>query len=209
MNIAVIGIGNVGKTFGEIWATKGHSVAFGVRDPESEKAELLKASIGKKALVASVEEAVANAEVVLLAVPWANALETVKALGGFAGKIVIDPINSFTPELQLSIAQGTSVAEEIAKAAPDAKVVKAFNTLGVDNVKNLRFGDQTASGFLCGDDPSAKAKVARLAEEAGFEVVDCGPLRNARALESLALLWGQLAFAFGRGPQIAFKLLHR
>jgi 8-hydroxy-5-deazaflavin:NADPH oxidoreductase len=209
MHIAVIGTGAHGRTYGEIWTNKGHRVVFGARDPGGASAQTLQTSLGPQVTVASVNDAIAQAEIVLLAVPWSTALEIAKDAPGLAGKVVIDPTNSFTPDLQLAVGEGTSVAEEISRAAPAAKVVKAFNTLGVSNVRDLQFGDQKASGFVCGDDALAKAQVAGLAEDAGFAVVDCGPLRNARALESLALLWGQLAYALGQGPNIAFKLLHR
>jgi predicted dinucleotide-binding enzyme len=205
MQIAVIGTGAVGKTLGTLWASHGHQVTFGARNLASEKARALKAS--SKLALSSIASAVAPAEVVLLAVPWAGALEALAAAGDLAGKIIVDPINSFTPELNLSVGFSTSVAEELAKAAPSAAVVKAFNTLGVSNAANLVIGGQLASGFICGDDAAAKTKVAELVREVGFDVVDCGSLRNARALEPLAQLWGQLAFVQGMGPQIAFKLL--
>jgi predicted dinucleotide-binding enzyme len=211
MDIAIIGVGSVGRTLGTAWARAGHTVTFGARDPKSEKAMGLLRSSSKvgNAAVTSVDDAATRGDVILLAVPWANALEAVKSIRGLAGKIIIDPINSFTPEMTLAVGFTTSVAEEISRAAPGAKVVKAFNTLGVDNVNNLKFGAETASGFICGDDKGAKARVAKLAEDVGFDVVDCGPLLSARVLEPLALLWGQLAFVQGLGPSIAFKLLRR
>ena len=211
MDISIIGIGTVGATLGTLWARAGHAVTFGARDPKSAKAAGLLRSIGKtgNAAITSIGDAVTRGDVILLAVPWANALEIVKSVDGLAGKIVIDPINSFTPEMTLAVGFTTSVAEEISRAAPGAKVVKAFNSLGIDNVKNLKFGAETASGFICGDDKEAKAQVAKLVEAVGFEVVDCGPLQSARVLEPLALLWGQLAFVQGLGSNIAFKLLRR
>jgi 8-hydroxy-5-deazaflavin:NADPH oxidoreductase len=207
MNIAIIGTGTVGRALGGVWLKKGHHVGFGARDPKSEKARA--AAESGSFVVTGLKEAVAAAEAVLLAVPWAGALDALRAAGNLAGKIIIDPINSFTPDLNLSVGFTTSVAEEIAKAVPSAKVVKAFNTLGVGNIANLVFDGQTASGFICGDDAAAKAKVSGLCGDAGFDVVDCGPLQNARMLEPLAQLWGRLAFMQGLGPNIAFKLLHR
>jgi NADPH-dependent F420 reductase len=207
MKIAVLGAGTLGVALAESWTAKGHQVAVGVRNAKSEKARALADS--GKARVRSIADAAAGAEVVVLAVPWDGALEAVRMAGGLDGKIVVDPINSFTPEMALAVGFNTSVAEEIAKAAPNARVVKAFNTLGMSNLQDLVFAGQTASGFICGDDAAAKAIVSALAREMGFDVVDCGPLRNARALEPLALLWGQLAFVQKLGPNIAFKLLRR
>jgi predicted dinucleotide-binding enzyme len=92
---------------------------------------------------------------------------------------------------------------------PGAKVVKAFNTTGAGNMANPRFGGEAASMFICGDDAAAKKTVASLAEALGFEAVDAGSLSQARLLEPLAMLWISMAYGFGRGPNIAFKLLRR
>jgi 8-hydroxy-5-deazaflavin:NADPH oxidoreductase len=201
MKIAIIGTGTLGATLGKLWSSAGHRVTYGSREPASGNARALGA--------VQVADATRDAEIVLLAVPWHAALASIAAAGSLAGKVLIDPINAFGPDLSLTVGHTTSVAEEIARAAPGARVVKAFNTIGVANTRDLRFGDQAASGFICGDDGDAKAKVTALAETIGFDVVDCGPLRNARALEPLAMLWGQLAFPLGRGTDIAFRLLRR
>jgi 8-hydroxy-5-deazaflavin:NADPH oxidoreductase len=88
-------------------------------------------------------------------------------------------------------------------------VVKAFNTIGALHMTNPWFGDQRASMFFCGDDATAKQTVAALAEALGFEPVDAGPLTQARLLEPLAMLWISMAYAYGRGPNIAFRLLRK
>src|SRR5262249_48773928 len=95
---------------------------------------------------------------------------------------------------------------EVARWAPGARVVKAFNTIGAQHMTDPRVGGERASMFLCGDDADARRIVAQLAETLGFEPVDAGPLRQARLLEPLALLWISLAYAHGQGPDIAFKL---
>lgn len=124
MNIAVIGTGPHGQTYGQIRASKGHRVVFGVRDPQTQKARAFQTSIGGRASVVSAKEAIAAAEIVLLAVPWSIALEIARDSVGLAGKVVIDPTNSFTPDLQLAIGDGTSVAEEISRAAPPRRSSK-------------------------------------------------------------------------------------
>ena len=93
--------------------------------------------------------------------------------------------------------------------AKSAKVVKAFNMIGAKTLNNLIFGSQRADVFICGDDSKAKKIVQELAIDIGFDVVDVGPLVNARMLEYLALLWIELAFRQQLGPNIAFKLLRR
>jgi predicted dinucleotide-binding enzyme len=201
MRIAIIGTGALGRALGKVWSTAGHAVTYGSRDPAGVEASALGAL--------AIADAARSSEIVVLAVPWHAALTSVAAAGDLAGKVVIDPINAFAPDLSLTVGHTTSVAEQIAQAAVGASVVKAFNTIGASNTQDLRFDGGTASGFICGDDVEAKAKVAALAEAIGFDVVDCGPLKNARALEPLAMLWGQLAFPLGLGPEIAFRLLRR
>ncbi|KKN34422.1 hypothetical protein LCGC14_0793980, partial [marine sediment metagenome] len=83
------------------------------------------------------------------------------------------------------------------------------NSLGAENLTKLQFGSQNASTFICGDDLEAKSIVSKLGEDIGFDVIDAGPLKNARLIEPLAMLWIDLAFNRGMGTDIAFKLLRR
>ena len=204
MKIAVIGAGNVGGALGKLWAAKGHEVTFGLRDPQSPKHR----ELGR---VASVKDAVASSDVVVLAVPWGGAEEAIRAAGDLKGKVVIDAINPLKPDLSgLTLGADTSAAEEIARWARGAKVVKAFNTIGAANFSNPHFGSERASMFICGDDAGAKATAGQLAAELDFDVVDSGPLIGARWLEPMAVLWIYLAYQGGLGPTgHAFKLLRR
>ena len=123
---------------------------------------------------------------------------------------MIDATNPLRPDLSgLVLGHNTSAGEEVARWAEGAKVVKAFNTTGAQNMANPKFGGQRASMFICGDDAAAKKAVATLAEALGFEPVDAGPLAQARLLEPLAMFWISMAYAHGHGPNIAFKLLRR
>jgi len=210
MRIGIIGAGNVGGNLGKVWAGKGHEVMFGVRDPQSPKVRALVGGLGEPARAGGVKEAAAFGEVVVLTTPWPATQEAIQAAGDLAGKILMDCTNPVKPDLTgLSLGQTTSAAEEIARWAPGARVVKAFNTIGAQQMLNPQFGSQAASMFICGDDAAAKSVVARLTEESGFEVVDAGPLSNARLLEPLAMLWIYLAVKQGLGTEIAFKLLRR
>ncbi len=165
---------------------------------------------GGKARAATVKEAASAADVVVLAVPWGAVREVIKQAGHLSGKIVIDATNPLRPDLLgLVLGHNTSAGEEVARWAEGAKVVKAFNTTGAQNMANPQFGGQSATMFLCGDDAGAKKTVATLAEALGFEPVDAGPLAQARYLEPLAMLWITMAYGHGHGPNIAFKLLRR
>ena len=109
----------------------------------------------------------------------------------------------------LLIGHTISAAEKIAEWAKGAKVIKAFNTLGAENLIEEIFKEQKASTFICGDDLQAKSIVRELGIQLGFDVIDVGPLKNARLIEPLAMLWIELAYKQGFGTSIAFKLLRR
>jgi predicted dinucleotide-binding enzyme len=149
-------------------------------------------------------------EVVILAVPWPAAQDAIQSAGDLDGKVLVDATNPLAPNLSgLTLGHSTSAGELVAAWAPGARVVKAFNSTGSGNMADPAYGAQQTSMFLCSDDADAKASVAHLGEEIGFEMIDAGPLANARLLEPLALLWIYLAYVQGMGPDIAFKLLRR
>jgi predicted dinucleotide-binding enzyme len=209
MQIAIIGAGSVGGNLGRGWARRGHRITFGVRDPGAEKVRRLVAEIGEAAEAAPVEYAVAGAEVAVLATPWAGTVETVRGLR-LQGKILIDATNPLGPNLSgLVVGGDTSGAEEVAKAAPGARVVKCFNTTGANNYLSPRYPGGAATMFYCGDDGEARRTVRQLGEDLGFDMVDTGPLSRARLLEPLALLWITLAYPEGMGREIAFRLERR
>ena len=210
MKIAIIGAGNVGSALGHGWASAGHEIVFGVRDPNDTKVQEVVRSAGGRVRAATMRDAVAPTEVVVLATPWPAARDALIAAGPLGGKVLVDATNPLQPDLSgLVIGHTTSAGEQVAAWVPGAKVVKAFNTIGAQHMTNPRFGEQRASMFLCGDDGAAKQVVAGLATALGFEPVDAGPLKQARLLEPLALLWISMALAYGQGPDIAFRLLRK
>lgn len=209
MKISIIGAGTIGGSLGKIWAAKGHTIVFGVRNPKSEKTLKALSEIGTSAQVLFTKDAAAMSDIIVLATPWEAVPEIVFQIADMTGKILIDCTNPIRPNPEWPLSQGTSAAEEIAKRLPGFQVVKAFNTLGAGNLIDVNFDSVKADGFLCGNDAEAKKTVARLAEEVGLRPVDVGSLRNAELLESLAKLWITLAYQQGIGPNIAFKLLQR
>lgn len=208
MRIAIIGAGNVGGTLGRRWLKLGHEVIFGVRDVHGATAEQLRSELGGNARLTAPAEAAAASDVVVLTVPSAAAESTTSSLGDLTGKVLVDATNPVAAGFAHGLAEG-SVAERVAAVAPAAHVVKAFNTTGFNVMADPKFGAESASLFLCGDDAAAKEQVQQLAAGLGFEPVDCGPLRQARLLEHLALLWISMALAHGHGRGIAFRLLTR
>ena len=210
MKIAIVGAGNVGGALGKGWAAKGHSVYFGVPEPQGEKMQALLKSMGANARAGSVQEAAANAEIVVFATPWNAAQNAVAAAGNLAGKIVIDCMNPLAPDLSgLVLGQTTSAAEQVAAWAKGARVVKAFNTTGAGNMADSRYAGAKLAMCIAGDDAAAKKSVSQLATDLGFDAIDAGPLKNARLLEPFAMLWIYLAVKQGLGPNIAFQLMRR
>jgi predicted dinucleotide-binding enzyme len=209
MKIAIIGTGRVAAALGKGWAVRGHMVTFASRQPGSERVAALVEAAGPNAAAASVADAVARSSTVVLAVPFAAVREVLAKAGDLNGKVLIDCTNPIAPGLRSLFDSATSGAEQIAGWAARARVVKAFNTTGAENMAAPGYNSGAATMFLCGDDELAKAAVWQLAEEVGFEPVDAGALAAARHLENLALLWIHLAQVNGLGRGIAFRLLRR
>ncbi len=214
MNVAIIGAGNVGATLGTAWAKKGHRIIYGARNPSDEKVQAAVKASGGKASAATIAQAAAQAPIVVLATPWGAAQDAIAAAGNLAGKIVVDANNplAHSPdwlEKGLVIGHDTSAAEQVAQWAKGARVVKAFNTIGASNMANPVFRGQPATMFICGDDPAAKSEVKKLSDDLGFETADMGPLRIARLLEPLAMLWINSAIALKWGPDFGFKIVRR
>jgi len=210
MRIGIIGHGHVGGALGKGWAKAGHEVVIGARDPASPKVAELLAGIGDSARAGTVTEAADAGEVVVLATPWSATEGIVKTLGDLGGKPLFDVANPVLPNLSgLTHGLDTSAAEMIAGWAEGAKVVKVFNTTGANNMENPSYPDGAATMFYCGDDAGAKQIAHQLAADLGFDPVDAGPLRQARLLEPLALLWITLAYQQGMGRDIAVRLMRR
>jgi NADPH-dependent F420 reductase len=209
MRIAVLGTGDVGGSLGKRWAQKGHIVIFGSRNPHDDKVHKLLAEAGPNSRAAGNAEAAAEGEVTVLATPWNAAKEVVLSVGNWKGRILIDCTNPLTEDLQLAVGKTTSAAEKIASWARGARVVKAFNTTGWNNMADPAYPNGPISMFIAGDDPDAKAVASRLAEDLSFEPVDSGGLAVARFLEPLALLWIHLAVVQNLGRDIAFRLIRR
>ena len=210
MNIAVIGSGNMGSGLGKIWAKKGHKVIFSF-SRNMEKLKELAASV-PNAKAATPKEAVEQSDVVLLSVRWPNVEEAITACGPLSGKTIIDCTNPLKHDLTgLEIGHTTSAAEEIAKLAKGANVVKAFNTIFAEvyQTNSRLFGTRTTTMFYCGDDKEAKSKAEQLIRNIGFEAIDAGPLTVARCLEPLAMLMIQLRYNMRMGTNISMSLIRR
>ena len=202
-DIAVIGAGNVGQALARNFAAQGRRVRLGARDPARQAA--LAADLPAGLTVEPLAAAIAPAALVLLATPYEAALEVAAQRPDWGGRILVDATNPILPGLRgLRIGTDTSGAEQIARRAAGARVVKAFNTTGFENLGH----PQHAAGRLfmpvAGDDADARAEVLALATAIGFDAVDLGGLAAARYIEPLAMVWIEMALRLGHGRRFGF-----
>lgn len=202
MSIAIIGTGKMGGGLARLLASKGVKVAIGSRDP-AEAAKLAK-EIGAGAEGGGITAATKLADVVILAVPYTAAAETIREADGFAGKILIDISNPITPDFRaLTVGHTTSAAEEIQKLAPQAKVVKAFNTIFAQLLPAEARKGRAVQVFVAGDDEAAKKVVSGIVAKGDFEPVESGVLSNSRYLEPVGEINIHFGFFLGWGTSAA------
>jgi len=212
VKIAIIGAGNVGGTLGKGWAKKGHQVYFGVRRPDDAETQNLLKATGGGAKAGSSADAAAFGEVVVFATPWPATEAAVKSAGDLSGKIVIDctnPLGMGADGLQLVLGFTTSAGEQVATWAPGAFVFKTLNTTGASNMARASEFATKPMMPVAGDDAQKKRVVMELIGKLGFMPVDAGPLKNARLLEPLAMVWIDQAMKRGRGRDFAFAIVDR
>ena len=208
MSIAIIGAGNVGMALGRALTQRGETVVFGVPEPLKYVAAV--AALGERARLTGTVEAIDSADLVILAVPHAATAGIAQRVADWQGKVLVDATNPLAPGLAgLTIGTTTSGAEELAKLARGAGVVKAFNTTGAENMADTRYPGGSPMMPLCGDDADARQRVTALATLIGFDAVDMGPLMAARYLEPFAMTWIHLALRQGLGRRFAFGMLRR
>jgi predicted dinucleotide-binding enzyme len=203
MRIAILGAGNVGGALARGLVRAGFPVRFGVPEPDRHRATA--AAIGPEVGVGRVDEALDGAELAILAVPYGAALEIAASRDDWRGSILVDATNPLAPGLSgLLVGTTTSGAEEIARRARNARVVKAFNTTGAENLGDPRYPGGHLFLPVAGDDAEARQRVVALATAMGFDAVDLGPLAAARYLEPAAMVWIAMALKLGHGRQFGF-----
>lgn len=207
-HIAIIGTGEVGTVLGKKWAAKGHKIVYGSRAPNADKVRQVVKDTGYGASVTTPEKAAAAADMVLLAVPSPTAKDVVPKLGNLAGKIVMDPMNYYLPvDGYPGPLQGPSLAQQVQNWLPGAKVVKAFNTFAMKMIEDPKLAGGPITVPLAGDDADAKARVGKLAQDAGLEFLDVGPLTAATFVEGMEQLYlGYRMYNRGKGKGFEFHL---
>lgn len=186
--IAIIGTGNVAKALGPEFAALGHTIVYGSREPDSEKAQGLVAETPGDATATLPADSVVGADIVVMAVPGMLVEEITLGLGDLSGKIIIDPSNPLVGDWDTEIGLGvdTSNAQIIQDAAPGAYVVKAFSTL---NWHQMVEPGGAITIPIAGDNDLAKERVAELIAGMDLESMDLGPVKYAHWIEGMTILW--------------------
>ena len=184
MRIGIIGSGKIGGTCAKLFTDAGHEVLLSHSGPPETLREQVK-KLGPHARAGTVDEAASFGDVVLLAIPWGERAALPAAR--LRGKIAIDAMNPYAPDHSVYDLGDSTSSEEVAKAIPGARPVKAFNTLFAKDLasrgrKDLPLPERTVL-FMSGDDEDAKRVVAEVIRDIGFAAVDMGLLHEGGRLQ--------------------------
>lgn len=213
MKIGIIGSGIVGQVLSKAFNSEGHEVQIGTRDPQ--KPGVVKFKEANPAIAAGTfAETAQFAELIVLATGGSVTEEAIKMAGieNFSGKIVIDatnPIDAAPPVngvLQFFTGPNESLMERLQALVPEAKLVKAFNSVGNALMYKPNFPGGTPTMFIAGNDEEAKNAVTAILTDFGWETEDMGKAEAARAIEPLCILWCIPGFIKNQWMH-AFKLL--
>lgn len=204
LRVAVLGAGHIGGTLGKKWAEAGHTVAFGVANPNGEKAQTVRDELGDKVTIGTAADALATADIVLMAVPGGAMDETITANAAqLDGKTIIDaanrmgggdPVNSFAT---------------LKAQTPNAYIYRAFNTYGWENFADPTYDNGPADLFYCGPEGESQAAVEQLITDVGLRPMRLGGVDQVDLVDSILRLWFALASGQQMGRHLAFKVLTR
>ena len=206
MRIAVMGTGAVGQALGSRLVKLGHEVTMGSRSAANEKALAWVSQFDRGASEGSFADAAATSELVINATAGMASLDALKAAGqeNLAGKTILDVSNplDFSGGMppRLGVGDGDSVAEQLQREFPDARVVKVFNTMNCDVMADPSVLSGDHDVFLAGDHEDAKQDAIELLQSFGWppgSIHDLGPLTSSRGLEAYVLFWITLMQAQG------------
>ena len=213
MKVGILGSAAVGQALGKAFLAEGNEVMIGTRDVS--KDSLVKwQKENPTAKLGSFADATKFGELIVLAVSGDVAEKVIELAGkeNFSNKVVIDPTNPIAkapPEngvLKYFTSLDRSLMEDLQKLLPDAKFVKAFNSVGNAVMYKPKFSEGKPTMFICGNDESAKETVTDILDSFGHETEDMGKAEAARAIEPLCMLWCIPGFLRNQWTH-AFKLL--
>src|SRR5215510_10401909 len=211
MKVGVIGSGDVAKSLASGFLKHGHNVVIGTRDSAKLKDW---AAQNSGVRVGSFRDAAQFGQLIVLAVKGSAAMEALRQAGisTLAGKPIIDttnPIAEAPPQngvLKFFTNLDESLMERLQREFPDARFVKAFNSVGNPLMVNPQFKEGKPTMFICGNVEAAKQTVRRILDQFGWETADMGKVEAARAIEPLCMLWCIPGFLRQEWTH-AFKLL--
>lgn len=211
MKVGILGTGDVGKSMGNAFLTLGHQVKMGSREANNEKALAWATSAGVNASVGTFGDAASFGELVVVATLGTANVSVLRQAGveQLAGKLVWDatnPLDFGSGGPRLATVSAPSSGEEIQRLAPEAKVVKVFNTVGNALFFRPKLAGAPGDMFLCGNDAGAKERTAVLVREFGWEPADVGGIDMAHYLEAMCPVWVLACMKRGNWAQ-AFKLI--
>ncbi len=209
MNIAFIGIGNVGFALADNLQKQGHDIIVANDNPDSRSVQ--QALIKNSAFVQKgIQDAVDSAQIVFLAIPF-GVVEALLLNVDFDGKILVDSTNPVGPGISHGLESKISGAEKIQEWAPSANVVKAFTIYGFENFKNPSYPnyEHRPVMLIAGDDERSKTTLSPLIDALGYETKDTGPLSQALHLEHLTLLWVKMVRRDGHHPNFVWGYMER
>ena len=212
MKVGILGSGDVAKALASGLLKHGHQVMMGTRT----SAKLADWAKQNRATVGGFAEAAQFGELVVLAVKGNVALDALRAAGAanLAGKPVIDAVNPIADAppvngvLKFFTNLDESLMERLQREFPQARFVKAFNSIGHALMVNPQFPGGKPTMFICGNDDAAKQTVRGILDQFGWETADMGKVEAARAIEPLCMLWLIPGFLRNEWSH-AFKLLRR
>ncbi len=215
MKIGVLGSGMVGKVLAQGFSNHSYEVMIGSRD--TKKLEEWKNESGYKGSVGTFEETAKYAEIIVLSVKGSKAIEAINLSGvdNFKRKIVIDttnPIDDTKPPengvINFFTNSEKSLMEQLQAHVPEAKFVKAFNSVGALFMVNPDFGDIRPTMVICGNDDNARKEVTKILEKFGWDVEDMGKANASGTIENLCILWCIPGFLRNEWSH-AFKILKK
>jgi predicted dinucleotide-binding enzyme len=216
LRIAILGAGDVGGTLGRKWAKAGHTVAFGVKDTSSERAQILRKELGAAILIGSPAEALARSDIVLLAVPGDAVNEIIASYAQLLDhKIIIDATNQVKKGTSEATRQwqGKSVLNclsTLQEYAPHAIIYRAFNSYAWEIFAEPQFQTTPADQFYCGPAGDTRPIIEQLISEIGLQPVYLGGLDKIEVVDNILQFWASLALFQGLGrDKVAFKVLNR